>query len=142
MTRHVPVVRESARLAEVLDVVISTRLNRAVVIDEQGHVKGIISDADVMQRLDPHARTGVLGALMGRNRAIPEAVARTTAAELMRTPPVTVPAQTPVEEAARTMIAARRKVLPIVDEHGVLVGVVDRAHLLAVSLPDDSEPSD
>jgi PII-like signaling protein len=55
---------------------------------------------------------------------------RATARELMRTPPVTVAADTPVAEAAQRMLEARRKVLPITDAEGRLLGVVDRADLL------------
>src|SRR5207249_1154867 len=112
MTRNVPVVREDARLAEVLDAVVSTRLNRAVVIDGQGHVKGVISDADVLKRLNPRLRSGVLGALMRRGRMVPDEAARTTAGELMTAPAVTVTPDTPTDKAARVMLEARRKVLP------------------------------
>lgn len=131
MTRNVPAVREDARLAEVLDAVVSTRLNRVVVIDGHGHVRGVISDADLLQRLNPRQRSGVLGALMRRGRLVPDDVARTTAAELMSAPALTVPPDTTVGEAARRMIEGRRKILPIVDADGTLLGIVDRAHLLA-----------
>jgi CBS-domain-containing membrane protein len=130
MRRHAPVVREDARLAEVLDTVISTRLNRAVVIDQEGRVKGIISDADVLRRLDPRQRAGLLGALMHRGRVVPEAVAQVTAAEMMTSPAFTVGPDTPITEAARQMVETRRKVLPIVDQRGILLGIVDRADLL------------
>lgn len=130
MTRNVPVVRESARIAEVLDAVVSTRLNRAVVIDEQGRVKGVVSDADLLERLNPRLRSGVLGALMRRGRLVPDEAARTTAAELMTAPALTVTPDTPIGPAARRMVEARRKVLPIVDADGLLLGIVDRAHLL------------
>jgi len=49
---------------------------------------------------------------------------------VMRTPPVTVAADTPVAEAAQRMLEARRKVLPITDTEGRLLGVIDRADLL------------
>ena len=42
-------------------------------------------------------------------------------------------------EAARQMVEARRKVLPVVDTKGVLVGIVDRAHLLAAAGSLDAE---
>jgi CBS domain-containing protein len=133
MRRHAPVVREQARLAEVLDTVISTRLNRAVVIDSEGRVSGIISDADVLRRLDPRQRAGLLGALMHRGRVVPEAAARITAADMMTSPVLTSTPGTPIADAARRMVEARRKVLPIVDERGVLLGIIDRADLLHAS---------
>ncbi|MCC7106853.1 MAG: DUF190 domain-containing protein, partial [Chloroflexi bacterium] len=101
MSRHAPVVREDARLAEVLDAVVSTRLNRAVVVDAQGMVRGVISGEAVLRQIDPHMRSGLLGALMRRDRAVPERAATTTAAELMTAPAMTVSAETPVDQAAR-----------------------------------------
>jgi CBS domain-containing protein len=130
MSRNVPAVREDARLTELLDAVVSTRLNRAVVIDAGGHVKGVISDADVLQGLNPQLRSGVLGALMRRDRIVPDEAARTTASELIARPALTVTPDTPITQAARQMIEARHKVLPIVDADGRLLGIVDRAHVL------------
>ncbi|MCC6175914.1 MAG: DUF190 domain-containing protein [Chloroflexi bacterium] len=129
MTRHVPVARLDAALAEVLDVVISTRLNRAVVIDEAGRVRGVVSDADVLRGLEAPARASVLPTLMGQVRSVPAEAARRTAAELMTTT-VCAPAEMPIDEAARVMLGGRYKVLPVVDEQGGLLGIVDRAHLL------------
>ena len=123
--------REDARLVEALDAVVSTRLNRAVVTDDRGRVTGVISDADVLRRLDSRLRSGVLGALMRRGRLVPDEAARTTAADLMAAPPLVVAADTPIDQAARRMVEARHKVLPIVDADGTLLGIVDRAHLLA-----------
>jgi CBS domain-containing protein len=139
MSRHVPVVRQEARLAEVLDVVVSTRLNRAVVIDGAGRVQGVISDADVLHRLESHAHPGVLGTLMRHSRMVPDEAARTTAAEMMRAPALTVTPDTPIREAARRMVDERRKILPVVDASGVLVGIVDRAHLLTAAGRQDAD---
>lgn len=128
MRRDVPAVRVDAPLGEVLDAVTSTRLNRAVVVDAEGRVAGIVTDADLLRQLDPQARTGLLAALMGRGRGAARSGAR--ARDVMRTSVVTVTADTPVAEAAARMIEARRKVLPITDAAGRLLGAVDRADLL------------
>ncbi len=52
------------------------------------------------------------------------------ARDVMRSPALTVTANTPVAVAVQRMLEARRKVLPIKDEDGRLLGVVDRADLL------------
>jgi CBS domain-containing protein len=49
----------------------------------------------------------------------------------MRKPPITATPETPVTEAVQRMLQARRKVLPVVDPEGRLLGAVDRADLLA-----------
>jgi CBS domain-containing protein len=134
MNRQPPAIHEDARLAEVLDTVISTRLNRAVVVDSEGRVQGVINDADVLMRLDPHLRAEVMGALMGREKLIPEEAARVTARGMMTSPATTVTAATPVSEAARQMVAQQHKMLPVVDEQRRLLGIVDRAHLLSAAV--------
>jgi predicted transcriptional regulator len=133
MTRHVPVVRENAGLAEVLDSVVSTRLNRAVVVDESGRVVGVVSDTQVLQHLDPHRRVGFLQALMGRARAVISDATQLTARDIMRRPPLVAAPEEPIASAARRMVEERRKVLSVVDSDGVLLGVIDRAHILAAA---------
>jgi CBS domain-containing protein len=128
MRRDVPAIAADAKLGEVLDAVTSTRLNRAIVVDTGGRVLGVITDADLLARLDPKAETGLMGALMGRGSFSGET--RRNARELMQSPAITVSADTPLAEAAQRMLEARRKVLPITDGEGRLLGVVDRADLL------------
>jgi CBS domain-containing protein len=118
----------------VLDTVISTPLNRAVVVDSTGRVQGVINDADVLMRLDPHLRAEVMGALMSREKLIPEEAGRVTARRMMTSPATAVTADTPVSEAARQMVAQRHKMLPVADEERRLLGIVDRAHLLSAAV--------
>jgi hypothetical protein len=89
---------------------------------------GVVTDADLLRKLDPAGQTGLMGALMGRGSFRGEM--KITARDVMRTPPTTVPADTPVADAAQRMLEARRKVLPITDADGHLIGVLDRADLL------------
>jgi CBS domain-containing protein len=118
----------------VLDTVISTPLDRAVVVDSTGRVQGVINDADVLMRLDPHLRAEVMGVLMSREKLIPEEAGRVSARRMMTSPATTVTADTPVSEAARQMVAQRHKMLPVVDEERRLLGIVDRAHLLSAAV--------
>ena len=129
MRTDVPSVRADSSLGEVLDKVTSTRLNRAIVVDRDGRVLGIVTDADLLARLDPGGDIGVLEALMGRGKAPPKSTLQ--ARDLMRTPPITATPETPVTEAVQGMLQARRKVLPVVDPEGRLLGAADRADLLA-----------
>jgi CBS domain-containing protein len=129
MRRDVPAVGPDAPLGEVLDAVTSTRLNRAIVVDDEARVSGVITDADLLHQLDPKAQTGLMSALMGRGRLTTQT--KLKARDVMRAPALTVSSDTPLEEAARRLLEARRKVLPITDADGRLLGVVDRADLLA-----------
>jgi CBS-domain-containing membrane protein/PII-like signaling protein len=127
MRTDAPVVAADAPLHEVVDVVASTRLNRAVVVDEQHKVLGVITDADVLASVEPSARPGVVGALMRVGGAVG---GRATAADVMHRDAPVVPASASLAEAAQVMVTHRRKILPVVDEAGRLLGVLDRADLL------------
>jgi CBS domain-containing protein len=128
MHTDAPIARADATVSQLLDVVVSTRLNRAVVVDEDGRVMGIVTDADLIKSVDPSASVGIVEALMGSAGRAPSA--RITAAELLTRPALTVGPDTPIAEAARLMTEKGFKVLCVVDRDGRLLGIVDRADLL------------
>jgi len=127
MRTDAPVVAATAPIDEVVDAVASTRLNRVIVVDAERRVAGVISDADVLRSVEPAARSGVVGALM---RAGGAASGAATAADLVHADAPVVRATTTLAEAAEAMVARGRKVLPVVDDDGRLLGIVDRADLL------------
>ncbi|MHB8621179.1 MAG: DUF190 domain-containing protein [Chloroflexota bacterium] len=135
MRHDVPEVRADAPLGQVLDAVTSTRLNRAIVVDGDRHVLGVVSDADLLARLDPGDQQGLLPALMGRGRS--SEAAKAVASDVMRSPATTATAETPIPDAVRAMVDSRRKVLPITDGNGVLLGAVDRSDLLRQGQPGE-----
>ena len=128
MRTGAPTVGADADLASVVDAVTSTRLNRAVVLDGERRVVGVISDADVLAMVDPAAETGIVGNLMltasrsFRGRAAPAA--------LVTRPAITGPPDMPIADAARAMVEQARKVLCVVDADGRFLGIVDRADVL------------
>ncbi|MHB8397827.1 MAG: DUF190 domain-containing protein [Candidatus Limnocylindrales bacterium] len=128
MHREVPTVRADDDLAALLDAVVSTRLNRAIVLDADDRVLGVISDADVVRSVDPSIRGGVIGILM-RSAGRPVG-GRMTARDLLSRPPLTIGPDTTIAEAARIMVEAHRKILCVVDGDGRLLGIVDRAQIL------------
>lgn len=133
MRPDVPRVSADADLPTTVDEVASTRLNRAVVVDQDERVLGVLSDADVLRAVDPEVGGPVLGALMrgvGRPTGTPR-----RAADLLSSPALTVDAHTSLGEAARLMTSERRKVLVVVDADGRLAGIVDRADLLHAIQP-------
>jgi len=128
MRVDVPKVNADADLATLLDVVISTRLNRAVVVDHDNRVLGVVNDADIMRSVDPSAAGGVLGALM-RTAGRPLG-GQLRARDLLSRPPVSVRSDATIAEAAVLMTETPRKILCITDADGRLLGIVDRADLL------------
>jgi len=145
MRSEVPVVGGDADLAELLDVVVSTRLNRAVVVDEDGRVVGVVSDADVVRSLDASLPEGLVSTLMGAAGLVRRG--HVTASEIVTGQPITIQPTATLAEAARLSMEHRWKVLPVVDDAGHLLGIVDRADLLHASrealdeMSRGSEPS-
>ena len=122
-----PVVAGGAELPEVVDAVCSTRLNRAVVVDEANRPIGVVSDAVVLRALGA-AGSGVVGALM-RNAGIANAP-KATARDLMATPTYEVEPDATLSRVAQVMTEHRRKIVPVVDADRRLLGIIDRADLL------------
>lgn len=127
MRTDTPVVAVSAELPEVVDAVCSTRLNRAIVVDQASRVVGVVSDAAVLRALGS-AGGGVVGALM-RGVGIANAP-KVAARDLMVTPTYSVGPDTALSQVARVMTEHRRKIVPVIDAEGRLLGVIDRADLL------------
>jgi len=131
-------------LAEVIDTLILSPLKRVIVTNATGQVQGIISDVDVLRRIQDEARPGVLGMLAGWARGkpgrVPTGLLRTTlgkarvAADIMNQNVVTVSATSTVQETIETMIATKTKVLPVLNTEGQLLGVVGRSDLLRILL--------
>jgi CBS-domain-containing membrane protein/PII-like signaling protein len=127
MRPDAPVVNLDAPLDAVLAAVVSTRLNRAVVVDDARRVVGVVSDEDLLALVQPAQQAGVVGALMRSSGATGGGQ---RAAEVMRADAPTVTASTPLAAAAEVMVAQRRKMLPVTDDEGHLLGILDRADLL------------
>ena len=127
MRTDLPVVSADAGLPQVVDAVCSTRLNRAIVISDDGRVIGVVSDAAVLRALGD-AGGGLVGALM-RGVGIANAP-RATARDLMTTPAYSVEPDATLSEVARVMTEHGRKIVPVVDAEERLLGVIDRADLL------------
>lgn len=123
-----PVVRADGDLGSVVDAVTSTRLNRAVVLDAERRVVGVVSDADVLRGVDPALDAGILGGLM--RTAGRSARSQVTAAQLVTRPAITGGPEMPIADAARAMVEQARKVLCVVDAEGAFLGIVDRADVL------------
>lgn len=136
MRRDVPVVAPEAHFSEVFKAVTATRLNRALVVDTERRVLGVVSDAELLERLAPPLRGGLLQALARhlpfaraeRQSAERRAGAR-TAAELMHPVPQ-ARADLALRDAIGLVLPGAHKLLAVVDAEGRLAGVLDRADIL------------
>jgi len=142
MRRDVPTVHPDTQLPEVFQAVVSTRLNRALVVDQDRRVVGLVTDAELLERITPALRSGVIRSLMHRlpfahhtDDAAASHVRGRTAAELMTQSIATAREDTLLSAAIATMLRGNHKVLAVTDASGRLVGMVDRADLLHGLLP-------
>ncbi len=143
LVTDVATVHESAPLDEVIDALILSPLKRVVVVDNEEHVQGIISDVDILAHMQAEQRPGLLKLFAGRSRhrrpltdSLRMLFGKTQhvqiAADIMNREVVTIADTASVQETIEKMIAAHRKILPVVDQANRLIGVVGRSDLLRV----------
>jgi CBS domain-containing protein len=139
MRREVPTVFSNASIAEVVQAVASTRLNRALVVDTERRVIGIVTAVELLERVTPGLRSTTLAALLQRlpflhpSPAAAEAerhASARTAQDLMTTDFVTAQPDTPLKDAIQRMVQGSHKLVAVVNDRGELLGVVDRADVL------------
>ena len=147
MRRDIPTVHPDTALPEVFQAIVSTRLNRVLVVDSDHRVVGLVTDAELLERLTPSLRSGALRALMHRlpfghpkgEEATAEQHARARcAADLMSRDVATASEDTLLSDGIASMLKGGHKVLAVTDPDGRLVGMVDRADLLHGLVPPPS----
>ncbi len=139
MTTAVVTVAPSASYREVVDLLVSRRFSAVPVVDEFQRVSGVVSEADLLRKIE-YAGAEQPRLFEGRRRRDDRVKASArTAGELMSAPPVVVPKGSSLAAAARLMDSEGVKRLPVVDDLGRLVGIVSRGDLLKVHLRPDDE---
>jgi CBS domain-containing protein len=138
MSTHVYAVRETASFKEIATRLHELRVSAFPVIDLEGKVIGVVSEADLLPK---EALEGVVPGVLhslGRSRERSKVTA-VTAADLMTKPPVTIGPDESVTHAARLMYSAKVKRLPVVGDDGKLIGIVTRSDALSVYRRPDAE---
>ncbi|MEV7809076.1 CBS domain-containing protein [Microbispora sp. NPDC088329] len=150
MTSEVASVNGSTPFRDVAEVLIAHEVSAVPVVDGEGHVVGVVSEADLLRKeefREQFYREGYRPPLRARLReAVGHGAGRSqerargvTAAELMSAPAVTTRPYTSVVSAARLMNRHGVKRLPVVDDEGVLVGIISRHDLLKVLARADAD---
>ena len=136
---NVPTAAPATPLDEVIGKLVSTALRRVVITDPQRHVLGMITDADLIERLGESANASLLQILrshlpfLGSDDAGRQALAQLhtwQAQDVMRRDPIVIGANAPIVEAIQVMMTKHIKRVPVVDQHGRLLGMVDRQAIL------------
>ena len=143
MTKPVFTVRRDTPLKDVARLLIDHGVSGVPVVDEDGTVAGVVSEADflVKEQGAGEIRHRRLARLIGETqetRHQMEVVGARTAGEAMTTPVVTIDVSRSIREAAAVMTGQHINRLPVT-EHGRLVGIVTRADLVRAYVRSDDE---
>jgi CBS domain-containing protein len=133
MLTNVPTVSLVASLTEVVDLLINHAQRRVVVLDDDRHVVGIITDGDLIKRAAGAERAGIIQSLTQRaslGQSDTFRLSWRTAAEVMTRPVITVKVDTTLVEALNLLLERRIKRLPVVNEARQLVGMIGRWGIL------------
>jgi CBS domain-containing protein len=140
MTTGVKTVRPDTSLKDAAAILAEHRIGGMPVVDDEGHVLGVISDADILvkERAESPYR-GLHGLLHHREAsAVATKVEARSAGEAMSSPAITVEPSYSISSVAELMIDRGVNRLPVV-EHGELVGIITRHDLVRAFVRSDSE---
>ncbi|MEU8862050.1 CBS domain-containing protein [Streptomyces umbrinus] len=138
MTLTVVAVGRDAPFKEIVETMGQWRVSAMPVLEGEGRVIGVVSEADLLPKEEFRDSDPSLYEQRRRLSDVAKAGA-VTAAELMSTPAITVHPDVTLAQAARIMAVRHVKRLPVVDDLGMLQGIVSRADLLKVFLRSDED---
>lgn len=150
MTVEVASVNGSTPFKDIAEVLIHHQVSAVPVVDGEGHVIGVVSEADLLRKEEfreqyyhegyqPPLRARLRHRLGQEGPNAQEKAHGETAAELMTAPAVTIGPTASIVSAMRLMDERGVKRLPVVDDDGVLVGIVSRADILKVFVRSDAD---
>lgn len=143
MTKDVVSVTEDAPYKEIVSTLAQHAVSAVPVVDSVGRVLGVVSEADLLHKMEFAGLEPHLHLLERRQRRAARTKATgDTARDLMSAPAVTIGPDVALPAVASTMERERVKRLPVVDAQGRLTGIVSRRDLLRVYLRDDESVRD
>jgi CBS domain-containing protein len=143
MTSRVHVAGPLAQFKYLVRLVEENRISAIPIVDEQGVPIGIVSESDLLLKARRHELGSSKDLLHLQHRRRERAKADgTVASEVMSSPAITVPINTRLSDAASLMHEKNVRRLVVVDEHGMIAGIVSRSDLLQVFLRGDDELRD
>jgi CBS-domain-containing membrane protein len=138
MTLTVVAVGRDAPFKEIVQTMEQWKVSAMPVLEGEGRVIGVVSEADLLPKEEFRDSEPSLYEQRQRLSDLAKAGA-VTAEELMSTPAITVHPDVTLAQAARLMAVRHVKRLPVVDNEGMLQGIVSRADLLKVFLRPDED---
>jgi predicted transcriptional regulator len=137
MTTRVIWVRKDTPFRDLAAALRKHRISAFPVLGEEDKVIGVVSEADMLTKEAMGGEPGVFSGILHHRDT--EKARGITAGDLMTAAVVAVAPEDTVERAARLMYSHKVKRLPVIDEHGHLVGIISRADVLSVFDRPDAE---
>lgn len=140
MSTEVISVGRAAPVREAATLLATHRISGLPVVDDDGTVVGVFSEADVIAREAGNSEhAGLLHWVLSDHDPQTLRVNARTTGDAMASPAITIRPDRPLRDAARRMIEDGVRRLPVVDENGLLVGIVSRGDLVRAFTRDDAE---
>lgn len=142
MTTGVVAAHEEAVFKEIVAALARNHISAVPVIDDDRRVLGVVSEGDLVARIAPRGSRlprGLGSTAWSEQHGTLHAL---TASELMTAPAVVATAHMPIPTAVWHAARCRVRRLPVVDDAGILVGIVTRGDLLRCFLRPDDEIRD
>lgn len=143
MTTDVVTVAETTPYKDIVDLLAHHAVSGVPVVAESGRVVGVVSEADLLQKLRFAGSEPYRGfPERKQHRADRVKSGAELARDLMSSPAIVVSPVESVTTVARLMEAEKVKRVPVIDHYGQLVGIVSRRDLLRMYLREDREIRD
>lgn len=131
MTAPVRSIRATAHVREAVEALIGRPFRALPVIDEAGHLVGVVSNGDLVARAGLGARIELLSVVPAPEReSFLAALPDRPVSAVMTPDPVTIAPSATLMDATRLIGQRHLKRLPVVERDGSLVGIISRADVL------------
>ena len=131
MTKNVITIKQDADLHEAARVLSENRISGMPVVDDNDHVIGIISEADILMLAGmkkEHTFKDIVRHILGE--PVPVRKSGDRVKDVMSFPPITSKADDDIAGAAKVLDEKKIKRLPVVDDEGKLIGIISRADIV------------
>ncbi len=133
MTTDVVAVNEDAAIEEAIRLLSGHRVSGLPVVDNENHVVGVITEADILSVVGMkkgHSFKDIVAHLLGE--PVPGNKTGSIVRQVMTSPAICTSPDKGILEVAAILEERRIKRLPVVDNGGVLIGIVSRADIVRV----------
>ncbi len=131
MTTGVISITKYESVVQVANILCEKNISGLPVVDKENKVVGIITQADILSMVGvgrEHTFKDLLKYMLGER--LPERRVGDHVGDIMTSPPLTIRPDASIAEAIRIMDEKRIRRLTVVDEKGLLIGIVTRADVL------------